>query len=100
MKNFGESMKLNHNSDSPYITHYSYRILIAGQSGSRKINALLESNENLQVINTELLIAGKKIKISDVFISQIYFTLPINKKMHATYYSIMKAPNMKTPRFK
>ena len=45
----------------------------------------MESNKNLQVTNTELLIRGKKIKISDVFISQIYFTLPINKKMHATH---------------
>ena len=53
MKNFDESMKLNHNSDWPYITHYSYRILIVGQSGSRKINALLDV-PNLQVDTEEI----------------------------------------------
>ena len=53
MKNFYESMKVNHNSDWPYITHYSYWILIAGQSGSRKINALLDV-PNLQVDTEEI----------------------------------------------
>ena len=33
MKDYDESMKVNHKSDWSYITCHSYRILIVGQSG-------------------------------------------------------------------
>ena len=60
----------------------------------------MEPNKNLQAINTELLIRGKKPKISEVFISRLYFTLPKNKKLHTTYYFVKKTPNIRTHRFK
>ena len=41
MKNYGESVKINHNSNWPYIPDYLYRILIIGSSGSGKNNVSL-----------------------------------------------------------
>ena len=34
----------------------------------------------------------KKLQISGALISQLYCTLPKNKRLHATYYFIMKSP--------
>ena len=34
MKNYDESVKINHNPDWSYISDYPYRILIIGDSGS------------------------------------------------------------------
>ena len=34
----------------------------------------------------------KKLQISGALISQLYCTLPKNKRLHATYYLIMKSP--------
>ena len=41
MKNYDESVEINHNSNRPYIPDYPYRILIIGGSGSGKTNVLL-----------------------------------------------------------
>ena len=41
MKNYDQSVKLNHNPNSPYIPNHPYRILIIGGSGSGKTNVLL-----------------------------------------------------------
>ena len=41
MKNYDQSVKINHNPNWPYIPDHPYRILITGGSGSRKTNALL-----------------------------------------------------------
>ena len=41
MKNYDQSVKINHNPNFPYISDYPYRILIIGGSGSGKTNMLL-----------------------------------------------------------
>ena len=41
MKNYDESVKINHNLNWPYIPEYPYRILIIGDSESGKANVLL-----------------------------------------------------------
>ena len=41
MKNYDESIEINHNPNWPYISDHPYRILIIGGSGSGKINVLL-----------------------------------------------------------
>ena len=41
MKNYDQSVEINHNPDWPYIPDHSYRILIVGGSGSGKTNFLL-----------------------------------------------------------
>ena len=42
MKNYDQSVEINHNPDWPYILDYLYRILIIGGSGSDKTNVLLK----------------------------------------------------------
>ena len=41
MKNNHQSVEINHNKNWPYISDHPYRILIIGDSGSGKINTLL-----------------------------------------------------------
>ena len=41
MKNYDQSVEINHNLNWPYITDHCYRILIIGVSGSGKTNVLL-----------------------------------------------------------
>ena len=41
MKNYAQSVEMNHNPNWPYITDNPYGILIIGGLGSGKINALL-----------------------------------------------------------
>ena len=41
MKNYDQSVKINHNPNWPYIPDQLYGILITGGSGSRKTNVLL-----------------------------------------------------------
>ena len=41
MKNYDQSVEINHNRNCPYIPDHSYRILIIGGSGSGKTNVLL-----------------------------------------------------------
>ena len=41
MKNYDESVKVNHNPNLLYISDHRYRILINGGSGSRKASVLL-----------------------------------------------------------
>ena len=41
MKNYDESVELNHNPNWPYICNHLYRILIIGGSGSGKTDVLL-----------------------------------------------------------
>ena len=42
MKNYDESVEINHNPDWPNIPDHLYRILIIGGSGSAKTNVLLD----------------------------------------------------------
>ena len=49
--------KTEHNKNWPYTPDHPYRILIAGGSGSRKINALLNLTENQPDIDKKYLYA-------------------------------------------
>ena len=51
------------------------------------------SNKELNPIVTELLIRGRKLNISLLFITQSYFTVPKNIRLNSTHYFIMKIPN-------
>ena len=42
MKNYDQSVEINHNPNWPYIPDHPYRILIIGGSGSGKRNVLLK----------------------------------------------------------
>ena len=46
MKNYDESVEINHNPNWPYIADHPYRILIIDGSGSGKTNALLNLLKN------------------------------------------------------
>ena len=41
MKSYDQSVKINYNPNWPYIPDHPYRVLIIGDSGSEKTNALL-----------------------------------------------------------
>ena len=41
MKNYEESVEINHNPNWPYIPDYPYKVLLIGGSGSGKTNVLL-----------------------------------------------------------
>ena len=41
MKNYDESVKINHNPNWPYIPDHPYRVLVADGLGSGKTNVLL-----------------------------------------------------------
>ena len=49
--------------------------------------------KNLNVIVTELLIRGRKLKISLVFIRQSYLAISKNIRLNSTHYFVMKIPN-------
>ena len=46
IKNYDQSVKINHNLNWPYIPDNPYRILIIGSSGSGYINVLLNLLKN------------------------------------------------------
>ena len=50
-------------------------------------------NKKLNSIVTELLIRGKKLNISLVFISQSYFKVPKDIRLNTTHFFIAKIPN-------
>ena len=49
MKNYDQSVKINHNLNWLYIPDYPYRILITGGSGSGKKNVLLNLMKHQRV---------------------------------------------------
>ena len=51
------------------------------------------SNNKLNPIVTELLIRGRKLNISVVFITQSYFKVPKDVRLNSTHFFIMKIPN-------
>ena len=53
----------------------------------------MESNKKLSPIVTELVLRGKKLNISLVFISQSYSKKPKTIRLNTTHYFIMKIPN-------
>ena len=46
MKNYDQSVEINHNQNWLYIPDHPYRILIFGSSGSGKTNVLLKIHSN------------------------------------------------------
>ena len=53
----------------------------------------MESNKTLSPSVIELLLRGRKLTISLVFISKSYFKVPKTIRLNATHYFIMKIPN-------
>ena len=53
----------------------------------------MESNKKLSPIATELLLTGREVNTSLVFISQSYSKLLATIRLNATHYFIMKIPN-------
>ena len=51
------------------------------------------NNKKLGSIVTELLIRGRKLNISIVFITQSYFKVPKDVRLNSTHIFIMKIPN-------
>ena len=51
------------------------------------------SNKKFQKIVTELLIRGRKLNISYVFITQSYFAVLKNIRLNSAHYFIMKISN-------
>ena len=49
-----------------------------------------DSNKKLRPVVTELLIRGRKLNISLVFIRQLYFKVPKDVRLNCTHYSILK----------
>ena len=51
VKNYNQSVRINHNLNWPYIPDHSYRILIIGGSGPEKTNVLwnLTKNQRLDI---------------------------------------------------
>ena len=53
----------------------------------------MNNNKKLNSIVTELIIRGRKLNISLVFITQSYFKVPKDVRLNTTHFSIMKIPN-------
>ena len=51
------------------------------------------NNNKLNPIVTELIIRGRKLNISIVFITQSYFKVPKDVRLNSTHFFIMKIPN-------
>ena len=51
------------------------------------------NNSNTNPIVIELLIKGRKLHISLVFITQPYFAVPKNIRLNSTNYFVVKIPN-------
>ena len=51
------------------------------------------NNKIINLIVTELLIRGRKLNISIIFITQSYFKVPKDVRLNSTHFFIMKIPN-------
>ena len=51
------------------------------------------NNKKLNSIITEFFIRGRKISISLVFITKLYFKVPKDVRLNSTHFFIMKIPN-------
>ena len=63
MKNYDQSVEINHNLNWPYILDHLYRILIIGNSGSAKTNVLVNLIKNQDKILTKF-ISTSKIRLN------------------------------------
>ena len=57
--------------------------MIADMINSKKLNSIV----------TELFIRERKINVSLVFITQLYFKVPKDVRLNTTHFFIMKIPN-------
>ena len=55
-------------------------------------------NKKLNSILTKLFIRGRKLNISLVFITQLYFKVPKDVRLNTTHFLISKIPNKREPR--
>ena len=62
MKNYDQSIEINHNPNWPYIPDHPYRILIIGCSGSGKLNLKLNLITNERP-DTDKFIYSSKIHL-------------------------------------
>ena len=53
----------------------------------------MRSNKKLNPIVTELFIRSRKLNISLVFITESYFAVTKNIRLHSAHYFIVKIPN-------
>ena len=63
MKNYDQSVEINHNPNWPYILDHLYRILIIGNSGSAKTNVSVNLIKNQDKILTKF-ISTSKIRLN------------------------------------
>ena len=49
--------------------------------------------KKINPIVNEFFIRGRKLKISVIFITDSYFTIPKNIWLNSTHYNVMKIPN-------
>ena len=77
MKNYDESVEINHNSNWPYITDHPYLILITDDSGPGKTNVLMNlflyvkdpfESKYQSLINRREKVEIKKLKNLEAFI--------------------------------
>ena len=54
---------------------------------------MINNNNKLNPIVTELFIRGRKFNISIIFITQSYFKVPKDLRLNSTHFFIMKIPN-------
>ena len=66
-----------------YKTFLVFDDMIADMINTKKLNPVV----------TELLIRGRKLNISLVFITQSYFKVPKDVRLNSTHFFIMKIPN-------
>ena len=97
--NKGEKVILDHFNDSEtFIEEYSndmqYFYKNIEKKNPQKVWRVLivfdDSNKKLRPVVTELLIRGRKLNISLVFIRQLYFKVPKDVRLNCTHYSILK----------
>ena len=77
--------KIEHNLEWPYIPHHTYRILIAGGSGSRKANALLNLIKNQSDIDKIYLYA------KDPYEAKYQYLINICEKVGLNHFKDPKA---------
>ena len=63
MKNYDQSVKINHNPNWPYVPDHPYRILIIGGSGSGKTNVILNLIKDPADIYTKIYLKNYKSEI-------------------------------------
>ena len=83
----------------PYEKKYQYLIKKREKVGLNHFNdpkAFMEYSNSFRMLSsivTELVIRGRKLNISIVFITQSYFKVPNDVRLNSTHFFIMKIPN-------